>query len=271
MKRIASTWLLLTVLLLSLAGAAQAGDIMKGILERGEVRVGTTPDNPPLSLRSRDNKLMGYDIDLAAMLAGALGVKLSLVPLPFPELLPALSQGKIDLVISGMTMSSQRNTTYMFVGPYLISGQAILTHTATARHLTEPADLDRPEVTIAAAKGTTSLTAVRDLLPQAKVLEVDTQEEGLRAMLEGKAQVLVAEHSFCVVAAMRYGEQGLSILDKPFTFEPLGIALSEDALLANWLDNFLSMLKATGRLEMLGQRWFKDASWMKEMEANRLL
>ncbi len=271
MRRIALTWLLLTALLLSLTGAAQAGEVMKGILERGEIRVGTSPDNPPLSLRAKDNKLMGYDVDLAAMVANALGVKLSLVPLPFPQLLDSLGQGQVDLVISGMTMTPERNARFMFVGPYLVSGQAILARTETAQRLPEPGDLNQPGVVIAAAKGTTSLSAVRDLLPKARVMEVENQEQGLRAVLEGKAQVLVAEHSFCVVAALRYGEQGLSILDKPFTFEPLGIALGDDAHLANWLENFLFMLKGTGRLEMLNQRWFKDAGWMKEMEANRLL
>lgn len=177
----------------------------------------------------------------------------------------------MDLVISGMTMTPERNATYMFVGPYMISSQTILARGETAQRLSEPGDLNHPEVTIAAAAGTTSIAAVRDLLPQAKVLEVPDQEQGLRAMLEGKAQVLVAEHSFCVVAALRYGEQGLAILDKSFTFEPLGIAFTEDAHLANWLENFLFMLKGTGRMEMLGQRWFKDAGWLKEMEANRLL
>lgn len=152
-------------------------------------------------------------------------------------------------MISGMTMTPERNATYMFVGPYMISGQAILARREAAQRLSEPDDLNHPEVTIAAAAGTTNIAAVRDLLPQAKVLEVLDQEQGLRAMLEGKAQVLVAEHSFCVVAALRYGEQGLT----------------------NWLENFLFMLKGTGRMEMLGQRWFKDAGWLKEIEANRLL
>ncbi|MFH1035548.1 MAG: transporter substrate-binding domain-containing protein [Pseudomonadota bacterium] len=271
MKRTVLTWLMLISLLLCMSGAAQAGEVMKGVLERGELRVGTSPDNPPLSLRSRDDKLMGYDIDLAAMVAGGLGVKLSLVPLPFSELLPALEQGKVDLVISGMTMLPQRNAHFMFVGPYLVSGQAILARNETVQRLPEPSELNDPEVVIAVAKDTTSLSAVQNLLPQARVLVMDSQELALKAVLEGKAHVLVADHSFCVVAALRYGEQGLSILDKPFTFEPLGIALTDDALLANWLDNFLMMLRGTGRLEMLGQRWFKDAGWMKEMQTDRLL
>lgn len=271
MKRIICICLLLAALVAALAGAAQAGEIMKGILERGEVRVGTTPDNPPLSLRSKDDKLMGYDIDLAALLAEALGVKLRLVPMPHPELLPALSQGKLDLVISGLTITPQRNARYMFVGPYLISGQSLLARLETAHRLTTPSDFNQPEVIIAAAKDTTSLAAVRDLMPQAQILEVDDQELGLKAVLENKAHVLVAEHAFCVVAILRFGEQGLSLLDKPFTFEPLGIALGEDAHLANWLENFLLTLRGTGRQELLNQRWFKDAGWLKEMEANRLL
>ncbi|MBI5522308.1 MAG: transporter substrate-binding domain-containing protein [Desulfarculus sp.] len=272
MRRIIVVGLVLTALMATLAGAASAGEILQGILQRGEVRVGTAPENPPLSLRSRDNKLMGYDIDLAALLAEAMGVKLRLVPLPFPELLPALEQGKLDLIISGMTMSAQRNTRCLFVGPYLVSGQSLLARAETAQRLNQPSDFNQPGVIIAAAKDTTSLAAVKELMPQAHILEVDNQEQGLKAVLENKAHVLVAEHAFCVLAVLRFGdEQGLSLLDKPFTFEPLGIALGEDAHLVNWLENFLLTLRGTGRQELLNQRWFKDAGWLKEMEPNRLL
>lgn len=49
-----------------------------------------------------------------------------------PQLLDSLSQWQVDLVISGMTMTPKRNATYMLVGPYIISGQAILARGETA-------------------------------------------------------------------------------------------------------------------------------------------
>lgn len=261
----------LALFTLAITAVAQAGPVLDRIKDKGEVVVGTAPDNPPLSLTSRDDKLMGYDIDLAALVAAGLGVRLRLVPMSFPELLPALREGKVDMLISGLSMTPQRNLGCMFSGPYLISGQAILAHTEVAKRFQGPDDLNKEGVIIAAALESTSLSTVREMMPKAKVLEVDSQETGLRAVLEGKAHVLVADYAFCALAALRYADQGLASLDRPFTFEPLGIAFMEDALLANWMDNFLLLLKGTGRMEYLSQRWFKDSSWMKEMKTDQLL
>jgi polar amino acid transport system substrate-binding protein len=50
-----------------------------------------------------------------------------------------------------------------------------------------------------------------------------------------------------------------------FTVEPLGIAIHEDALLINWLNNFLNMFEASGQLKLLTKKWFQDGSWIKEL------
>jgi polar amino acid transport system substrate-binding protein len=52
----------------------------------------------------------------------------------------------------------------------------------------------------------------------------------------------------------------------PFTYEPIGIAMPRDPALMNWMQNFLSILDGTGRLDDLEARWFEDASWLKEMK-----
>jgi polar amino acid transport system substrate-binding protein len=55
-------------------------------------------------------------------------------------------------------------------------------------------------------------------------------------------------------------------VDKPFTYEPLGIAVpANDPLLVNWVENFLMTLGGSGGLQVLTERWFKDPSWLNKL------
>lgn len=65
--------------------------------------------------------------------------------------------------------------------------------------------------------------------------------------------------------AFRHRDKGLISGQVPLTFEPLGIAVPEDTLLINWLDNFLKLLEGSGALKKLSESWFNNPSWLKEL------
>jgi len=79
------------------------------ILASGELRVGTTGDFPPLTMRDRDGRLFGLEIDLVQALASSMNLKVNFVELPFAELIPAVERGDVDLAIAGMTITPERN------------------------------------------------------------------------------------------------------------------------------------------------------------------
>jgi polar amino acid transport system substrate-binding protein len=85
--------------------------------------VGTSGAQPPLTATSKKGEIIGLDVDIARAIAAAMGVKLKLVPMPFAELLPALEAGKVDMILSGMTITGERNRKAAFLGPYLVTGQ----------------------------------------------------------------------------------------------------------------------------------------------------
>jgi ABC-type amino acid transport substrate-binding protein len=82
-------------------------------------------------------------VDLANLLANAMNVELKLVEMPFGELLEALEAGKVDVVMSGMTMTPERNLKAAFVGPYIISGKSILTKDSTVAMAQEADDINQ--------------------------------------------------------------------------------------------------------------------------------
>ena len=152
-----------------LGGVGQKGPVVSRIMEKGELVVGTAGSMPPLNMTTKDGEVIGLEIDLANILAGAMKVNLKIETMPFAELLPALESGKVDIILSGMTMTPDRNLKVAFSGPYYESGKACLTKKQNLASAKTPV-LNSPNVTIAALEGSTSQYFVEEVLPQAKLV-----------------------------------------------------------------------------------------------------
>lgn len=240
--------------------------VLDRIVQRGELVVGTSGEQPPLTVKNKGGKIIGLDADLARYMANAMEVGLRFEVMPFPELFPALEAGKVDMILSGMTMTPKRNLKVAFVGPYYISGKGILTKIQTVASLKEPSGMNRPDFTLAALKGSTSQLFAEKLIPRAKLVTPNSLDEAVDLVMQGKVDALVADYPVCAVSAFRHQGKGLAAGEVRFTVEPLGIALpANDPLLINWVENFLNAVKGTGGLAKLEERWFKDGSWVKEL------
>jgi polar amino acid transport system substrate-binding protein len=251
------------VLICCLASAALAGPAMDRILKKGTLVVGITGAQPPLNATAKDMKIIGLDADMARLISDNLGVKLEFAKFPFAELLPALEKGKIDMIISGMTMTLERNRTVAFVGPYYISGKGILTTTGKISTLQDPQGLNKPEYKVAALTDSTSQALVKAALPKAELVTVQNYDAAIAMLHEGKIDALVADYPFCAYTAFRNQDKGLLAAESKLNNEPLGIAVPEDALLINWLQNFLLVLNGSGTLQLMNKRWFGDKAWIE--------
>ena len=239
---------------------------IEAILKRGELVVGTAGSMPPLNMTTKSGQVIGLEPDLALMMASAMGVKLRLATMPFVELLSALERGDVDMVMSDMTITPKRNLEVAFVGPYFISGKSILTKKNTIAAATNTEDINTPQTSLTALKGSTSQIFVEKLLPKAQLVLARDYDAAVALVIDGKVDAMVADYPICLISVLRYPEEGLASLVKPLTFEPIGVALpGNDPLLLNWVQNFFGMLEGSGELEALRAKWFTDGSWLKEL------
>ena len=119
---------------------------------------------------------------------------------------------------------------------------------------------------MAVAKATTGEDAAKMVLKKAKIVTAPTMKAAVQMLLDGKANAVVADFPYTALAAYRQPTAGLAALEKPFTYEPLGMAVAKgDALWTNLLRNFLGALMQSGKLVQLQTRWFKTAGWMKQL------
>lgn len=258
--------LILLTLTFFMAVETLAGQTLDRILQRKELIVGTSGTQPPLTVKTKNGKLIGLDIDLCKLMAEAMGVKLKLVERPFHQLLPSIEAGMVDMIVSGMTMTPKRNLHVAFAGPYYVSGKGVLTKTNIAMKLQDAKSMNQENFKVAALKGSTSQLFVKGVAPKAKFIATKTLEEAVDLLLNDKVDALVADLPFCAVNEFRYRDKGLAAGGAPFTYEPLGIALPPgDPLLSNWVDNFLKMLKGSGGMKVLKKQWFNPGPWISEL------
>ena len=241
--------------------------VLDRIQQRGELVVGTAAGMPPLNMTTKDGEIIGLDADLSRYLADAMEVNLRLEPMAFKDLLPSLEAGKVDMVISGMTMTAYRNRRVAFVGPYLISGKGLLTREATLAAITAPDAIDLSEIRLTALAGSTSADFVRTVTPRAQFAPAQDYDEAVKMVIDGRVDAMVADQPICLISVARYPDQGLLAVVAPLTYEPIGIALpANDALFMNLVSNFLSSLQDNGTLEHLKDQWFQKGDWWDQMK-----
>jgi polar amino acid transport system substrate-binding protein len=246
--------------------AAAAPSRIQQMVARGVLRAGLSGDQPPFNMKTRDGRIVGFEVDIVEALGHAMGLDVQLVQMPFEQLLPALERGEVDLVMSGITITAERNAHFAFVGPYFVSGKSLLTREPALAQVGSFAQLDVAGRTYVALAGSTSESLVRKELPKARIVTVAHYAEGVRAVREGHADALIADFAICQVAVWRNPKAGLLTLATPLTAEPLGIALPpDDPLLVNLVQNELTTLEYTGVLTQLKARWLADDAWIANL------
>ncbi len=266
-KKHLSSYLVVAILSILFSLPAVGQKVLGSIVKNGEIRIGTTGTQPPYSMKSKTGELVGYEIDLAKALATNMGVKLKLVEMPFSALMDALKSGKIDAIMSGMTITPERNLTVLFAGPYVISGKSILTKSSKVAAFNADTSAGGKKYKVVCLKGSTSEEFVKTVMSKHELIAVNNYNEGVNMVINDQADAMVADKPICVLSVLRYPGKDLVTGEQPLTVEPIGVALpAGDPQFLNLVSNYLSTLQITGNLTALEKKWFADGSWMLSVE-----
>jgi len=260
MRLMLTVSIIIFVIISSSAHAVEGAPVISRIQKSGKLVVGTSGNMPLMSEKLMTGELVGFDIDMAKALAETMGVKLELKSMPFDQLIPALEQGTVDVVLSNMTMTVDRNLRVAFAGPYFVSGKCLITKEQKIAQADEPEDLKEADAKIAVVKGTTSENFVKELLPQARRIPVENVDKGTSMVAKGEANAFLTDFPICLSVMKRYPDSGFQSVVSLLTYEPIGIAVpANDPLLMNLARNFIDRAENVGLIQGLALKWFGEA------------
>jgi polar amino acid transport system substrate-binding protein len=182
-------------------------------------------------------------------------------------IIPALITGKFDIIISGMTITQERNMKINFADPYIVIGQTILLNKKHEQNVESYRDLNTPKYTVVSKLGTTGEQATKRMIPKCTYKSFETETEAAMEVVSGKADAYVYDLPNCVVFLAQQGAGKLIFLDKPFTYEPLAWGIRKgDPDFMNFLNHFLRQIKNDGRYDRIYQKWIKSTRWLNNIQ-----
>ncbi|WP_373898443.1 transporter substrate-binding domain-containing protein [Haloimpatiens sp. FM7315] len=135
---------IVVIITLSFVGCGSEVSSIEKLKKNGKLVLGTSADFPPYEFHKEVNgkdTIVGFDLEIAKKIAKDLGVELEVKDMKFDGLLAALNQGKVDLVISGMTPTEERRKNVDFSEIYYKSVQTVVVRNSDKNKYKENVDL----------------------------------------------------------------------------------------------------------------------------------
>ena len=247
--------LVLLLVSVAMASVARAEGRLERIAAAEALRVCVWPDYYGITFRNpKTLELSGIDIDLARELARELGVRAQFVDSSFARLIDDVTADRCDVAMFAIGITPQRAEKLRFTRPYLRSDIYAIT-TISNRRIKNWADIDRPGVVVAVARGTYHETVMRQKLAAASLQVLDTPHAREEEVESGRADVFMTDFP--------YGRRMLDTVDwarlvaspQPYHLTPYAYAVApgDDGWFQR-IDRFVADVRKDGRLLAAAKR-----------------
>lgn len=200
------------------------GDLYEEIQSRGKIKVGINPESKPFGFVNKNGKYAGYDVDLAKYIAQYIvkdPERLEFIPVTPSNRLLKASTGEVDIVISTVTITPQREQVVSFSIPYDIAGQAVLVKSNSS--ITAMSDLAGQNVGV--VYGTTAEKNMKNLVPNANLLGFRSYNDAYLALKSGKINAITSDDT--ILSRFAVDDKSVKLLPKRYSKEPYGIAFKK--------------------------------------------
>jgi polar amino acid transport system substrate-binding protein len=225
------------------------------VLAAGALKVGMSADYPPLHFK-QDGVVHGIEPDNARTVGEILSRPVEILVLPFDELIPALQAGKIDVIMSGMSVTAERTQQVQFANSYLRIGQMSIMHKSKVGKFSQPWAIYRDGVRIGVEPGTTGSAFAERELKDAEVKFYDNPAAAFDGLRNDEIDLYVHDAPTSWQLANSMENDDMISLYTPLTEEMLAWAVrkSDDAL-AQDLNRALALMNSNGSLQYILNRW----------------
>ncbi len=248
---------LLCLFILTVLPAMAEESRLHQILEKKEIRVGTSGDYQPFShLNPKTNQYEGMDIALAQKLGEALGAKVTFVRFKWPELTNDLLADKFDIAMGGIGRNLVRGKVLAYTNSYMTFGTCPLVRKGDEGKYPDFPSIDRPGVKVILNQGGLNDRHFSALLKQATILRHNKNEEIAMKVKDGTADVWITDNVEALFWAQQFQELVAVSSQKTFTVGTKGFMIRQgDQIFLNWLNLWLEQMFLEGEIQKLQQQW----------------
>ncbi|MDF1739879.1 MAG: transporter substrate-binding domain-containing protein [Verrucomicrobiales bacterium] len=254
------TWFLTVFFLIPLPFFAGCGGDQAGRGELGDGKpliVGMSLTYPPFEIRTNQNEPDGISVHMAEGLAEYLGRPLEIRDVEWNGIIPALQSGKIDVIISSMTRTEEREKAIAFSDGYVTNGLCMLVAKDSA--IQSAGDLEAGDYKAAVRIGTTGHQWARKEAPSLELILLDDTAACVLEVVQGKADAFIFDQISVYENWQKNPKTTRPILN-PIREETWAIGMrKEDKALKIKVNEFLADFRTRGRFEELSDQYMSDA------------
>lgn len=231
--------------------------------EQKPLIVGMELSYPPFETLDPSGNPCGVSVDLAYALGDYLEREICIENIPFIGLIPSLNTGKIDLILSSMSVTPERESVIAFSDAYLSTGLCLLLSLKTKGSTFE--DVDIKGNTLVVKLGTTAEVYARAHVKKAELMSLDRESTCVLEVVQGKANAFIYDQLSILRNWQNYPKETRAILN-PFVREnwAIGIRKTDPELKAS-INAFLKQFRADGGFRRLENKYFeKEQKFFKE-------
>ena len=242
--------------LLASLSAAQAQSALNDILNGGVLKVGTTGDWNPMTMKdTATNTYKGYDIDVMTELAKDLGVKVEFVPTDWKTLVSGVTSGKYHMTGSA-SVSPARAKAAGYSTSYFSLATVPLILSKNKDKFKDWGDMDKAEVTVAATLGTTQEKQVKQFFPNASHKIVEAPARDFQEVLAGRADAHITSNVEANKLVAKYPQMMIVPVSAPKAPTPIAMLLPQaDQVWINYVNTWIALKRERGFFDMLGKKW----------------
>jgi glutamate transport system substrate-binding protein len=227
------------------------GTTMRELQDAGEITIGVKFDVPPFGFRNPESgDVEGFDVDLGQAIADELGVEANFIEAISDNRIPFLVDGTADLILSTMTITTDRDAEIDFSIPYYIAEGRVLA----------PVDSDIGGVedlggrSVCTATGSTYEENIKQNVPDADLRLVDTYSECLELIQTGAVDAVSTDD--VILTGMIIQDDSLELKGEGYTVEPYGAGIPDgDTEFKEFVDGVITAYMEDGRWADAYETW----------------
>ncbi len=248
--------LIVFISFLALSGFANAESRLQQIQDSGKLRVGTTGDWNPMSMKDpSNNSYVGFDIDVVTQLAQDMGVELELVPTDWKSIVAGITANKYDISTSA-SLSPKRALVAGYSNSYFKLATVPLTLKKNLTKFKSWDDINQDNVVVAVTLGTTQEMQAKNYFPNAQIKSIESPARDFQEVLAGRADAHITSNVEAATLVETYPELAIVPVEEPKSPTPLAWLIDQnDQVWINYINHWIELKEAQGYFQQLMEKW----------------